>query len=450
MSVRDKAAVLAGRATRLVLHDLLHRHATQLPGRVTLGLDPEAISRLSRRATSGSIVVCGTNGKTTTTNLIACGLERAGLRVACNRDGANMASGVTSALLGKGTLDWAVMEVDELSSERVVSQMRPTYLVLLNLFRDQLDRAGEIDHVQDVLASALAASPETTLVVCADDPLSVGVAERSRQTGTRAIFFGMSHGLDSAPDRVTDAGFCQRCGTRLTYAFRSFAQLGDFSCPTCGFARPALDFAAKDVRGAPDGISLTLAGPKDGPWHLRSGLAGAYAAYDLAAAAAAASLAGVTADVFQEALDTFSPANGRLQHFVIGGREVTLNLAKNPAGLNQNISLMLADSRPKALFCIINDEPNDGRDVSWLWDVDFERLATDEGMLQVSAGGLRAHDLKVRLKYAGVTADIAGSLSEALGRASALDASCPLYVLCNYSALWGAKAELERLEARHV
>jgi len=156
----------------------------------------------------------------------------------------------------------------------------------------------------------------------------------------------------------------------------------------------------------------------------------------------------VGADVFQEALDTFSPANGRLQHFVIGGREVTLNLAKNPAGLNQNISLMLADSRPKALFCIINDEPNDGRDVSWLWDVDFERLAARPELRLVMAGGHRAHDLQVRFKYAGIDAPVVPDVGEALARAAELGPDEPLYVLTNYSALRPTQVELERKE-RH-
>ncbi len=195
MSMRSVAATAAGRMVHAVLHGVLHRAASQLPGRVALAIDPQVVAHLRRKARKGSVVVCGTNGKTTTTNILAAALEEGGARVLCNRDGANMLPGVASALLPGRTADWAVIEADELSSIHILPQLRPTYLVLLNLFRDQLDRSGEIDHVQDVIVRALAASPETTLVTCGDDPLCVGVAERARATGTDVLAFGIDEDL---------------------------------------------------------------------------------------------------------------------------------------------------------------------------------------------------------------------------------------------------------------
>jgi UDP-N-acetylmuramyl tripeptide synthase len=157
----------------------------------------------------------------------------------------------------------------------------------------------------------------------------------------------------------------------------------------------------------------------------------------------------VDAAHFQQALDGYHPANGRLQRFRVGGREVVLNLAKNPTGFNQNLSLLLADERPKAAFFVVNDNYNDGRDISWIWDVDFERLsdAAAAGELMVMVGGARAAELRVRLKYAEVckSAPMVQTMQETLGRLSAQPRDIPLYVLCNYSALWPAKAELEKL-----
>lgn len=448
MGIRSSAAVMAGRVAHAVLHDVFHRAASQLPGRVALAIDPQVVAHLRRKVRVGSIVVCGTNGKTTTTNVVAAALEASGMGVLCNRDGANMLPGVASALLPSHTADWAVIEADELSCVHILPQLQPTYLVLLNLFRDQLDRSGEIDHVQDVIVRALAASPTTTLLACGDDPLCMGVAERVRAAGTRVLFFGVGEDLGLPADRVPEARFCQRCGTELSYAYRSYAQLGAFRCPSCGFARPALDHVATGVRVGHVGVTFDMSCAESDPWNVQATFGGVYLVYNLLAAASVALRAGVRPVEFQRALDGYDPGNGRLQRFVIGGRPVVLNLAKNPTGLNQNISLMLADERPKAVHVIINDEANDGRDVSWLWDVDFERLADRQDVLFVMAGGHRANDLQVRLKYAGIAAPVVLEMDEALGRAQALPSGSPLYVLTNYSALWPIKAELEGKE-RH-
>ena len=449
MRLISAAATGLGRLVHWGLTKVLHRNASQLPGRIALALDPQLIAHLRERAGKGSIVVCGTNGKTTTNNVIAASLEASGMRVLCNRAGANMVAGVASALLLSGAADWAVLEADELSTIHILPQLRPTYLVLLNLFRDQLDRAGEIDHVQDTIVAALAASPSTTLVTCGDDPLSMGVAVRAAQAGIRVLTFGMGEDLGLAPDRVPEARFCQACGTELRYEYRSYAQLGKFSCPNCGFAHPELDFVATAVAVDREGVSFDFSRPGEGTRRIHADFGGVYMAYNLLAAAAAASLAGVDAAHFQQALDGYHPANGRLQRFDVDRREVVLNLAKNPTGFNQNLSLLLADDRPKAAFLVVNDNYNDGRDISWIWDVDFERLTGGEGMCRVIAGGHRANDVQVRLKYAGIEARIADSVGEALCQVGDLPAECPLYVLTNYSALWSAKDELESLGEHH-
>lgn len=448
MGPRASVARALGRATSWGLQNVLHRSASQLPGRVALALDPHLTSELRCKLGRGAVVVCGTNGKTTTNNVLANAVEASGAKVLCNRAGANMAAGVAAAMLPGIYADWAVMEADELSTIQILPALRPRYLILLNLFRDQLDRAGEIDHVQDTIVSALAASPETTLVTCGDDPLCMGVAYRAKAAGTKVMAFGIGEDLHLLPDRVPEARFCQVCGAELRYEYRHYAQLGAFSCPNGDFCRPPLDFVATGVTVGREGVSFDVTGAElDVPVHVHAGFGGVYMVYNLLAAFVGAHLTGVDGATFQKALDGYDPENGRLQHFTVGGREVVLNLAKNPTGFNQNISLMQADDRPKAAFFVINDDYNDGKDISWIWDVDFERLSSEEGLV-VIAGGHRANDVQVRMKYAGIDATIADTVAEALGRIGTLPASRPLYVLTNYSALWPKKAELERIGER--
>ena len=460
LGIRARTAVAAGRMARRILFSAFHQGAIQVPGRIALAIDPQLISHLRAKARSGSIVVTGTNGKTTTTGVIADALERAGMRVLCNREGANILPGVASALMAGPEADWAVIESDELYTARVLPQLQPDYLVLLNLFRDQLDRAGEIDRVQDAIVRALAASPGTALLVCADDPLSWSVALRAREEGTRVMTFGMGEDLKLPADRVPEARFCQLCGAELEYRHRSYAQLGSFSCPGCGFASPALDFEATDLQVGSKGISFSLGRPSmsrdDSPYdssgrigEVHADFGGVYMAYNLLAAAAALSLVGVELADLQDALDSYDPQNGRLQRFLVDGREVVLNLAKNPTGFNQNLSMLLTDERPKAVYVVINDAPNDGRDVSWLWDVDFERLEGQDDRLLVLAGGRRANDVQVRLKYAGIKASIVESVEHALHATETSAPGRPVYVLANYSALRPAKEALERMEGRH-
>ena len=418
-----------------------------------MALDPGVLGSLAGKAACGSIVVCGTNGKTTTNNVLASALEGSGLSVFCNRAGANMESGVVTALLPAGRADWGVFENDELSTVRVVPKVKPRYFVLLNLFRDQLDRCGELDKIQRTLEDALASSPQTVLVYNADDPLCESVALRFRAAGGRAMGFGIDEDLHLPGDRVAGGAFCQRCPSPLTYAYRQYGQLGKYVCPECGFGRPELAFAAVNVEVGVDGVAFDACvggrpegGGGAGTVRLRARWGGTYMVYNLLAAYAAASLVGVGADAFQRVLDTYAPENGRLQRFEVRGRRTTLNLAKNPTGYNQNIAMLMGDPSPKIVYIVINDDYNDGKDVSWLWDVDFERLGLGPEC-RVFAGGARANDMQVRLKYAGVDAVIAGSVGEVLDATEEVPATWRLWVLPNYSALSAVKSELEGMGA---
>ena len=447
MSIKGEFASGVGKIVAWGLH-AAGRGATQLPGRVALSLDGQLLDELKHKLRKGSVVVCGTNGKTTTNNLVASAIEASGQTVVSNKVGANMLPGIVSSLLAAKKADWGVMEVDELSSDIVCSQLTPTYMLVLNLFRDQLDRAGEIDHVQDVITSALMDSPDTSMIVCADDPMCYSIARRiqtdkeSNTAHKRVITFGIAEDLNQPVDRVSDARFCLECGSELDYEYTQYAHLGKFACSSCDFAVPELDFAAFDCVIEKNSVAFTVRSRylKEDV-RMNAPFGGAYMIYNLLAAFSAATLAGVTPSVFQKTIESYNPENGRLQHMEIDGKPVTLNLAKNPTGFNQNISLLLEESDPYNALFSINDNVNDGRDISWIWDIDFERLH-EHAPEKIYVSGSRANDLQVRLKYAGFDSQLVNDSNEMMDDLEK-DPS-KVYVLTNYSALWPVKAQLEK------
>ena len=440
MGLQFAAARAVSAVSTWGLKHVFHRPAANFPGKIALYADPRVIADLAPRLQKGSVCVVGTNGKTTVTNLLADALETAGQRVVCNRTGANLDSGVATALLHAREADWGVFECDELWLAKILPHLQANYVVLLNLFRDQLDRVGEIDRIQESIAGALATSPKPTLVFNADDPLCAAIAER---VGNPTVAFGVDEDLHLPQNTVADAQMCQRCSAMLEYAYRQYGQLGSYCCPACGFARPSLDCAARDVHLGADGLSFAAHGPR-GDAEIKAPFSGAYMVYNLLATWAAADLVSVPAEALQRAIDAFDPRNGRLQEFAVAGRRTLLNLAKNPTGFNQNIKIILQDERPKAVAFFVNDKEGDGRDVSWLWDIDFEELAGQSG-LRVFAGGIRKNDVQVRLKYAGLDAALVDDAAGMFAQLDGLPADARAYVIANYTALPPVHAELGRL-----
>lgn len=440
MGLQFAAARAVSAASTWGLKHVFHRPAANFPGKIALYADPRVIADLAPRLQKGSVCVVGTNGKTTVTNLLADALETAGQRVVCNRTGANLDSGVATALLHAREADWGVFECDELWLAKILPHLQANYVVLLNLFRDQLDRVGEIDRIQESIAGALATSPKTTLVFNADDPLCAAIAER---VGNPTVAFGVDEDLHLPQNTVADAQMCQRCSAMLEYAYRQYGQLGSYCCPACGFARPSLDCAARVVHLGADGLSFAAHGPR-GDAEIEAPFSGAYMVYNLLATWAAADLVSVPAEALQRAIDAFDPRNGRLQEFAVAGRRTLLNLAKNPTGFNQNIKIILQDEGPKAVAFFVNDKEGDGRDVSWLWDIDFEELAGQSG-LRVFAGGIRKNDVQVRLKYAGLDAALVDDAAGMFAQLGGLPADARAYVIANYTALPPVHAELGRL-----
>lgn len=441
MSMRFEIARATGALSTWALRDVLHRPAANFPGKIGLYVDPQLIADLRTRIREGSVVVVGTNGKTTVTNLLADAFEAAGKTVACNRTGANLDSGVATALLQAYAADWGVFESDELWLAKVVPQLRPDFVVLLNLFRDQLDRMGEIDHIQAAIAQALEASPETTLVYNADDPFCQAVAE---QVGNARTPFGFDEDLGLAQNTIADASMCQRCDSLLEYEWRQYGQLGAFHCPNCGFRRERPVYAAHGATVTEKGASFSLR-HAGGNATVNVPFAGTYMLYNALAAYAAAGSCGIAYPHVDRAIGAFEPDNGRLQRYEIDGRRVLLNLAKNPTGFNQNLRIVMGEPGPKAAAFFINDKEADGHDVSWLWDVDFQELARAED-LTVFAGGIRRNDMQVRLKYAGIDADLVDGAEDFLEKAGAIQPDASLFLIANYTALPNVKAELDALQ----
>lgn len=444
MSARTSCAKAVAAAATWGLKNVFRRPAGNFPGKIALYIDPRIIAHTVSKAREGSIVVVGTNGKTTVTNLLADAFEAAGKRVICNRTGANLDSGIATALLHADAADIGVFESDELWLAKSAPQLAPRYIILLNLFRDQLDRVGEIDRIQDSIVGAVNATPSATLVYNADDPLCAAIAER---VDNPTLAFGVEGDMGLSQNTVVDAQMCQRCSSMMKYDYRQYGQLGEYRCPSCGFARPARSWSASQVGLSVGGLSFSVS-PADGAsndsFKIHAPFSGAYMVYNLLAVAVGARLGGVDPAAIQKAIDEFDPQNGRLQRFSVQGRSVLLNLAKNPTGFNQNIKIILQDKGPKTVAFFINDKEADGHDVSWLWDIDFEELAGQPG-LRAFAGGIRANDMQVRLKYSGVESDIVDDAEDVLAKSAADERGARVYFIANYTALPALREALTRI-----
>jgi lipid II isoglutaminyl synthase (glutamine-hydrolysing) len=468
MGLRFTAARAVSAVSTWGLKNVFRRPAANFPGKIALYVDPQLIAHLRGKLKRGSVCVVGTNGKTTVTNLLADVLETAGQTIVCNRTGANLDSGVSTALLHAKQADWGIFESDELWLAKILPHLQADYVLLLNLFRDQLDRCGEIDRIQDSIVGALGSSPNTVLVYNADDPLCASIADRAGQLPgrehTKSIAFGVSDCMGLEQNTVTDATMCQRCSTMFEYDWRQYGQLGEWRCPNCGFSRPALDYAATNVMLGADGLAFNLGKPSvsagtsqagsagsatsphsadhAGDFHIEAPFSGAYMVYNLEAVGVAASLLGCGNEPLQQAITAFDPQNGRLQAYDLAGRHILLNLAKNPTGFNQNLKIVAQDQKPKVVAFFINDKEADGHDVSWLWDIDFEELA-QAGPLVAYAGGIRGRDMAVRLKYAGIESEVVEDANDLLSRVVAQPTEVSAYIIANYTSLPGCKAALD-------
>ena len=430
LAVESMAARAAARLSRLAGTG----GGTTIPGKLLWKLDPGAIDALAARLPQGAAVVSATNGKTTTTAMVAEILSDR--RLAWNRSGANLVSGVASTLLAARDAELGLLEVDEGALPEVLRRVRPHAILLANLFRDQLDRYGELEHIAERWRACVTELPdETTLVVNGDDP-QVGDLGRGRAA---TIPFGLDDPRHSRPalQHAADSRYCVVCGQPYEFLAAYVGHLGDYRCPACGHSRPALQVAAREIelRGL-DGTSFELVTPQ-GSTSVRLPLPGLYNVYNAVGAAALAQALGSSLDEIRDGLERFGAAFGRFERIPAGDKSILVLLIKNPAGANEVIRTLEDSGAPPLLLIALNDAIADGKDVSWIWDVDLEPLLA--GADRVIASGDRAAELALRCTYGGLAeeaVEVEPQLERALDRGLALTpAGGELVVLPTYTAM---------------
>jgi UDP-N-acetylmuramyl tripeptide synthase len=437
-----RIARLLARLVRATSRRVGRTGGTTAPGRALLRASPRALARMARELDKGSVLVSATNGKTTTAAMIAAALERAQVPVVHNRAGSNMSWGVATALLdaGRERGQLGLFEVDEAWLPAVAKDVKPRLLLLSNLFRDQLDRYGELELLADRWAGLVgeldtqeATGGHARFVLNADDPL---IADLGRER-SGVTYFGVEDDSQALPgmQHAADSKHCRNCGHPYEYEAIYLGHLGRYRCPSCGRTRPEPQIAATDVTlEGMDGSRFTLRTP-EGELALRIPLPGLYNVYNAVAAAATALELGVPLATVGEALEGFGGAFGRVETIPIDGRRLSILLIKNPAGANEVLRTLTLEDGSLDLWIALNDNIADGRDISWIWDADFEVLAGRVG--RVTCSGTRAEEMALRLKYAGVDAepdvdrDLGASLDAAVKGASGER----VYALPTYTAL---------------
>jgi lipid II isoglutaminyl synthase (glutamine-hydrolysing) len=413
---------------------------TTLPGRLLLRMAPDAISRLGSNLTEGSTVLSATNGKTTTAGMISAALAAAGRRPVHNRAGSNMTWGVATALLEQEGTE-GLFEVDEAWLPRVAEELDPRLIVLANLFRDQLDRYGELERLADDWAEVVALRAGTTgFVLNADDPLVADLGrDRELERRPGVTYFGIEDASQALPElqHAHDAKHCRRCGAPYEYERAFVGHLGHYSCPNCDADRPAPDVIAREIALEGMSGSRIVVDTPQGELRLRLPLPGLYNVYNALAAIAAAQRLGVEPGEIAEGLESMEAVFGRVETIQVEGKPVSILLIKNPAGANEVLRTLRLEAGDEGLdiWIALNDRIADGRDVSWVWDADFELLAGR--VRRVVCSGTRAPEMAVRLKYAGVEPDtievvdgIESSLDDAIAASNGR-----LFALPTYTAL---------------
>ncbi len=486
---RRAAATIAGKAAAQISRRLGVGGGTQLPGVVARRVAPNVLHELAAGLPRGVILVTGTNGKTTTARMIASILKADGQQVLHNRAGANLITGLTATavagadLWGRPRADIGLFETDEAHVPAAIRETHPRVVLVLNLFRDQLDRYGEVDTIAKRWRVALDALPSSsTVVLNADDP---AVAYLGDGLKCKVLYYGLEdtrHGVGEV-QHMADSQFCRRCGTPYAYDPVFYGHVGHYRCPNCGLTRPVPDIRLERLTlSGISGSQLAIA-DAEGAFDVRLPVPGLYNALNALAGAAATLALRMPPVTIRNALESFTAAFGRIERIPMPGRDVLMALIKNPVGASETVRMIAgtAEQNPTAdevdalavtgapepapqvgdvpaadatlpssavlyLLIVINDKIADGTDVSWLWDANFEQLAGRVGHVVVS--GTRAEDMAVRLKYAGVNAQRISTvpqLDAALDQVLQLSPTDqPLYLLPTYTAMLELREELAR------
>lgn len=431
-----KALILIGK--------LAGKKGSATPGAYAYKICPDVLKILSKKVTGGIIAVCGTNGKTTTNNLIDKILTNKGYNVVCNNIGANMLSGVITAFIEKTSVfgnlkcDYATLEMDEAFSVKIFEHLKVDVMVITNLFRDQLDRYGEVELTAGYLKKALSLTDNATLIVNGDDPNLVKIG----MDYGKYLTYGVSEIVNSKENEKLEIQFCPVCKEPLSYNYYHYSQLGDYYCEKCDFKHPSIDFAAENINLS-KGIEFDF--NKD--VHISLDYRGFYNVYNIAAAISLVKSLGIDIKDVNEILSDYKPQIARMEKFNLK-KPVILNLAKNPAGFNQAIETVLFDKSKKDIIIAVNDCESDGMDISWIWDVDFEKLGCED-VGNIGLLGFRKDELNVRFKYSGVNKNIKvyDNIKEAVSDILNSDSES-LYMLVNYTVIFEAQNVLKELEGK--
>ncbi len=443
-------SVAACRLTRFFLR-VLHRGGTTLPGRSAMLFDKKILEVVSRGMKI--IVVTGTNGKTTTCSMLRNSLQESGIEPLSNISGANLLTGITAEftaqakLSGKPKKKYAIVECDEGALKKVVPLIRPKVIVVTNLFRDQLDRYGEVMHTLEEIRKGIKLVPKSILCLNADCSLTASLAN---DVDNPVYYYGISTKTaddSEANDALSDAKYCIKCGAEYEYDYHTYAHLGGFRCPKCGYKRikPFTEVTSIDkmsVKGTDITVQFhnnKMVATEAEKIHI--GLPALYNVYNGLAAIAAYECAGWKRNAITSSLANVKSSFGRMETFTYNNVEIQMILVKNPAGCNQSLTFLSSvDEDYVAVFCL-NDKTADGHDISWIWDANHELVANDPHCKKIYVSGTRATDIRIRLKYAGADESKIELVEKETELLEAMTShSLPVFVLPNYTSMLSLRA----------
>lgn len=420
-----------------------------MPGRIALKICPDLLGRLAEGVTT--VIVTGTNGKTTTSRMIEQAMTESGISFFANKTGANLLSGVTAefaansgTLSGKCRFPYALIEADEAAFKQISTFVDAKTVVVTNVFRDQLDRYGEVTHTLDNIRIGISHSPNAVLCLNADDSLSASLRESAENP---VIFYGVNTPIySSRVSEVSDAPYCIHCKHEYVYDYVTYGHLGGYRCPNCGYQRPEPRIAVTQVLSSDAEQSRIVFGIDAQSYPASVNLPGGYNIYNAAACMAAGAAMGLKPETTVQSLSRFQCGFGRMEKFDIHGTPVRMILIKNPAGCNQVLNFLTNASTPAVFVACLNDKANDGRDVSWIWDVDFEKLlGMGEKLKAVYVSGIRAEDMALRFRYAGLPMEklhVEKDYGKLMEQVTAQ--SDPVFVMPTYTAMLDLRDKISR------
>lgn len=447
MKINVMFSVISCKLARFAIR-LLGRGGTDFPGRIALKLCPNLLGYLAKDVTT--ILVTGTNGKTTTSRMIEQALTDSGISFFANKSGANLLSGVTaefamhSTLTGRCKYPYALIESDEAAFKAISKYVHAKTVVVTNVFRDQLDRYGEVTHTLDNIKIGISNSKDAVLCLNADDSLSRSIADEMENP---VLFYGVDTPIyDHRVAELSDAPYCIKCKHEYVYDYVTYGHLGGYHCPNCGYGRPATDISVARVLSTDTERShvVFLADGKE--YDATINLPGGYNIYNGCAAMACGKALGLDLQTVSASLSAFACGFGRMEKFEINGTSLRMILIKNPAGCNQVLNFLTNTTEPSVFVVCLNDRAQDGKDVSWIWDVDFEKVAAmGERLTELLVSGVRADDMAMRFKYAGVPTDkirVMKDYGELVKACVAQDK--PVYIMPTYTAMLSLREKISK------